>query len=478
MTGIMTGSLRLVLVLILAAGFALAAPPAPGWGQAQSDTLGQALAPSLGALRDRVQARYQVVPLQGGLALLPRYGSPDVQSIELTDRGIAINGAAVTGPELRARVAEDADAILQLSYLDTATQRVLFGVGPAPGATGLPGLAGGVAAADSLLADSLARARGDTAGAGIEADVHVMGERVRIGGSISVAEGEIIDGDVVAVGGSVAIAGTVRGDVVAVGGSVELSETAIVEGEVTAVGGTINRDPGARVDGRVNEVAFGGPDVDFHRNVSFTPFDEIGSLIGTITFLILLGLLLSLILLLARRPVEKMEYVVATTPWKAAAVGLVGQIVFLPVLVLSVIVLAVSIIGIPLLILVPFALLGLMIGTLVGFTAVAYRVGHWAEARFGWDHKNPYLSLLVGLGFIMVMAFFGSALGIVGGPLGVFAIILAIIGFAIQYVAWTTGFGALLLTRFGTRYRWGNGAGPEAPAAPAAPPAAPPAPVV
>jgi hypothetical protein len=52
--------------------------------------------------------------------------------------------------------------------------------------------------------------------------------------------------------------------------------------------------------------------------------------------------------------------------------------------------------------------------------------------------------------------------------LGVFAIILGILGFVIQYAAWTVGFGALLLTRFGTRYGWGEAAGPESPA-PAAP---------
>jgi hypothetical protein len=66
------------------------------------------------------------------------------------------------------------------------------------------------------------------------------------------------------------------------------------------------------------------------------------------------------------------------------------------------------------------------------------------------------------------VTFFASALGVAGGPLGVFALILGIIGFVIQYAAWTVGFGALLLTRFGTRYGWGETAGPESPA-PAAP---------
>ena len=65
------------------------------------------------------------------------------------------------------------------------------------------------------------------------------------------------------------------------------------------------------------------------------------------------------------------------------------------------------------------------------------------------------------------VSFFASVLGIPGGPLKVFAIILGILGFIIQYVAWTVGFGALLLTRFGTRYYWGESTGP----APTSPPA-------
>jgi hypothetical protein len=91
-------------------------------------------------------------------------------------------------------------------------------------------------------------------------------------------------------------------------------------------------------------------------------------------------------------------------------------------------------------------------------------VGAGAESRFGWQHDNPYIAVLVGVGIIMLVSFFASALGVAGGPLGVFALILGIIGFVIQYAAWTVGFGALLLTRFGTRYGWGETAGPESPA--------------
>jgi hypothetical protein len=97
---------------------------------------------------------------------------------------------------------------------------------------------------------------------------------------------------------------------------------------------------------------------------------------------------------------------------------------------------------------------------------VARNLGGAAETRFGWQHDNPYIAVLVGVGLIMLVSFFASALGVAGGPLGVFAIILGILGFVIQFAAWTMGFGALLLTRFGTRYSWGEAPGPETPAAP------------
>ena len=97
-----------------------------------------------------------------------------------------------------------------------------------------------------------------------------------------------------------------------------------------------------------------------------------------------------------------------------------------------------------------------MIGALVGFTAVGRHIGGAAETRFGWQHDNPYIAVIVGVGLIMLLSFFASVLGIPGGPLKVFAIILGILGFIVQYAAWTVGFGALLLTRFGTRYHWAS----------------------
>jgi hypothetical protein len=466
----MNGSLRaLGRALAVAAGLALMAPGGPARALAQTDTLAQAQTASLAALRTQIENRYQVQEVPGGILLLPKYGNVQVQNVTITDDGIAVNGQPVTGPELRAMVAEDADAIVRLTYLDADDRRILFGIGGAP-----------------MPADTTALAASDTTAVGAEQDTtggmvtdDSSDDRVRVGASVHVGEDEVVDGDVVAVLGSVSVDGRVTGDVVSVMGSVNLGEDAIVDGEVVVVGGTLNREPGAVIEGGVEEVAW-GPNMHFGGPEFHAPFLEgVGGLIMTIIWITVLGALAALMYLLARRPVERMAYRISESPWKAALVGLVAQILFFPVLVLSIVLLAISIIGIPLLLAVPFALVALAIGMLIGFTAVARVLGSSAENRFGWQHDNPFVAVLIGVGLIMLVSFFASVLGIPGGPLGVFAVILGILGFVLQYAAWTVGLGALLLTRFGTRYGWGEAPGPGTPAMPPAPPsdapAAPPA---
>jgi hypothetical protein len=56
-------------------------------------------------------------------------------------------------------------------------------------------------------------------------------------------------------------------------------------------------------------------------------------------------------------------------------------------------------------------------------------------------------------------------------PIAPVAIILTVVGFFLEYVAWTVGIGAMLLTRFGTR-------GPGLSQVPAPPVVPPPLPVV
>ncbi len=65
------------------------------------------------------------------------------------------------------------------------------------------------------------------------------GDVVRIFNSVDVAEGEIIDGDVISIIGGANINGEVRGDVVTIIGNTKISDTALVEGDVVNIIGNV-----------------------------------------------------------------------------------------------------------------------------------------------------------------------------------------------------------------------------------------------
>jgi hypothetical protein len=264
-----------------------------------------------------------------------------------------------------------------------------------------------------------------------------------------------------------------------VGGSVRLGPEADVEGDVTSVGGRVERDPAAKVGGKVSEVAFGSAfhlgllrdldiDIDEHRS----PFHRITEMASRAVALVIFGLVTCLVMLLARTPVERVGQKIVQEPWRAGLVGLLSQVLFIPLLVVTIVILAVSIIGIPLLVLVPFALVALVLFALLGFTAVAYRLGQWAERRFGWKSSSVYWTLLVGVGLISIWHFVAHLLD--WGPLRAVSVIFMIIGFLVGYLAWTIGFGGVLLTRFATGSDWSGRRRPLPPPIEPTPPPGPP----
>ena len=109
---------RAFIQTALAAAILIAAPAAHAIAQPVP-------AEELQSLRTRIESRYDVVPLAGGVALTPKSPRGDVRLIEISDT-IAINGVQVSGRELRERVGADADTILRLSYLDRNDLRKLF----------------------------------------------------------------------------------------------------------------------------------------------------------------------------------------------------------------------------------------------------------------------------------------------------------------------------------------------------------------
>ncbi|HUP41124.1 MAG TPA: hypothetical protein VM115_13455, partial [Vicinamibacterales bacterium] len=291
-------------------------------------------------LRSRLEARFEIVPIANGIVLTPRFRA-SVKSVELTGATIAIDGSPATGPEVRERLGNDADLVLQASYLDADARRSLAAAKtpPAPAADPTP------PTTDRGSMDRIDPEVPRTPRTRQREDI------VRIGGSVTVDNDESVHGDVVVIGGSANINGEVDGEVVVVGGSARFGPQADVRGDITVVGGGLSRDSSATIRGKINEVGFGdvpwrggewGRDANWGWMNGIYP---VARLTGTLVRVTLLILLTTLVLFVGKVPVEQIADRVAADPVKSWFVGFLAEMLFIPVLIMTAVVLAISIIG-------------------------------------------------------------------------------------------------------------------------------------
>jgi hypothetical protein len=303
------------------------------------------------------------------------------------------------------------------------------------------------------------------------------GDVVAIGGSITV-EGEVM-GDAVSVWGSERIDGLVTGTAVSVLGGVHLGPNARVMQDVVAVGGSVEREPGAEVLGQVTEVSLwrgmvfpglgGWPRLNIDR-VHASYFD--GALLRflrCVIFVLVLILIGALAAVIARHPLERMSAAAAAEPWKAAVVGLLAVVLFVPAILIVLVLLAVSIVGIPLLLLWPFAVLACIFAAFFGYLAAAHALARWAEGRFGWRLGGPVTTVVLGLFLLHGAWLMARLVDVVDSSRdigGFLRIMLLLFWMLVNLCAAFVGIGGVLLARRG---------GPAPlPAVTALPPAAPP----
>jgi hypothetical protein len=395
-------------------------------------------------LRSSVARRFEIVPIANGLVLTPRFRT-SIKSVEVSGSTIAIDGATVTGGELQERLGNDADLVLQLSYLEPAARRALA-IGKTPPTPPAP------AEAAPPAVDSPAQG-GPTETARTPRPRRRQ-EVVRIGGSVSIDSDEHVDGDVVVIGGNANINGEVDGEVVVIGGSARFGPQADVRDEITVVGGGLSRDQGAIIRGKVNEIGLGGipwrRSGEWGRSANWdwmSGIYPVARLTGTLVRVTLLILLTTLVLFVARTPVEQIADRVAADPVKSWFVGFLAEMLFIPVLIMTAVVLAISIIGIPLLVLLPVAIVALLVVMLVGFTAVAYHIGRLLQEKVDVLRTRPYAATFAGILLIVSPVLLARLVGLTG-DLGFIVWPIAAVGFLLEYSVWTAGLGAAALARF------------------------------
>jgi hypothetical protein len=309
---------------------------------------------------------------------------------------------------------------------------------------------------DVTILDRHGAAR-DGHGGWIEVDDH--GDAlVRVFGDIHVPRGKRVMDDVVAVFGSVEVEGEVEGDVVAVLGSVHVRDGAEVQGQAVSVGGVVDQEDGAVIQGQTVSVGFlpstwGLPALPL--TLSAIAAGWVAAVFaGWIFALVFPGRLVRVAATASRRTGASFFLGLASVPGFAALLVL----------------LFVTVIGIPLAILLPFAYIIL---AYAGHLAATYVLGCKLVGR---PLGSRGLAWPIVAGSLMVALFFvaGAVLFVAPGLTRPLALFSALLGCLLAIALTSIGTGAFLLSRFGALPKdvvWGAEHAAPAPAAvPASPP--------
>jgi len=267
----------------------------------------------------------------------------------------------------------------------------------------------------------------------LEEDSTVTGSVVVFGGEL-IAQGHI-QKDAVVMGGSADINGQVNGDLVLLGGVIVVGPQAEVKGDLVVIGGNLERDPLAQVHGRVVR-GFAErrplPNAPSSPGVVARTWDArhalVKSLWNGIQALVLAGLA-ALFALFAPRPLERTGRAAEHYPWQTVAVGLAASLLAIGLIVI----LAITILGLPLALLVAM-ILGL--AYLLGLMGLGWLLGHRLLRALGREWP---LAAEAALGTLLLMLLFAVL------------DVLSCLGWPVQAVLSLAAFGAALLTYLGTR---------------------------
>lgn len=260
---------------------------------------------------------------------------------------------------------------------------------------------------------------------------------VRMFSDITIDPGERIDGDVVAVFGSVTVRGEVTGNVVAVMGSVTLEPGAAVEGDAVAVGGVLEQEPGARVSGE-------------SVSVGFFPIQLGVPTLGMLLAMVFFGWLLSVFfgwlftLIAPERTVR-----VGATVSRRTGLSLLFGILSMPAFAVAIMLLFITVVGIPVGILMPVLyLIMLAFGHAAATAVLGSRL-----LRRPLGEGSPLAAIAAGSAFV---ALFFVAAAVLSGPPGMLrtiALFFGALGVLLSMGLSTIGIGAVMVSKFGAEPR-------------------------
>ncbi len=142
---------------------------------------------------------------------------------------------------------------------------------------------------------------------------------------------------------------------------------------------------------------------------------------------------------------------------RSGLVGLAGGFLVAPAFILGTLALAISIVGIPLLLVwLPGFWVAAVLASVGGFLAVAHGAGEaFAERRFTgtewFTRANSYYYVMTGVGLLLVLYIAASVVSMAGPWVGFIEGLLRFMAVMVTVIAGLIGFGAVLISRGGTR---------------------------
>ena len=255
---------------------------------------------------------------------------------------------------------------------------------------------------------------------------------------------------IVVLGGDATIDGQTDEDVVVIGGTLRLGPKAVVGGDVVTVGGEAVIDPAAIVRGEVDAVAVRLPNVDFGVGWpmwSWRGWWPLAALSATVLRLSLV-LIISLLLTVVAPGWIRSMGVQASSAIGSGLLGAIAEVLFVPALLAVVIGLTISIVGIPLLGAIPFALAIAALAWTGGFAAVAVCLGARLRGSSVATSSSLVADLLIGFIAITALTIIAHVISLGPGWMTPFGWVSRGAGIAVEYVAWTIGLGAAISGRF------------------------------
>ena len=308
-------------------------------------------------------------------------------------------------------------------------------------------------------------------------DVDVESMELVLGEDRTVSRNSSVDGSVFLADGTLEVRGRIRGHAIVVDGTAVLDEGGRVDGDVRLWDADIVRR-GGTVRGEVVDVlreSDGAPTADAHPGEhiqwgaardrwegrrSSGVLSRVGRAAGGVLEAGVSFLVLAFLTLLSTRlagdRVDAVAQAVQQSPARSAAVGLASGFLILPLYVLGAAVLAITIVGIPVLLAwVPLYPVAVAAAGAVGYVAASHQVGRWVAnqkiSKLEWvDRRNPTHLKLLGVAALTVpfaVAALASAMPVVGWIGG----IVRALGALGCVAAAVTGLGAVIITR-GGRY--------------------------